>query len=173
MARYCETCQHWSRWRNAGDAFFHLGNCRRLPPIAPEQNIFHVSGERREYTGLGRGLWPVTTTDDWCGEYDAHAKKLRPKRKSRSPDTPDDDDMDGILVAQPEAREPDRCLKCGNTQNVIATPDGRRAPGCVILNCFNMASQELAICDDCNSRYSLTDLLPFIHKAIEQAAGKG
>ena len=60
---------------------------------------------------------------------------------------------------------PVRCLKCGNVQNVTDDADT-----CVILRCFNMASQELAICDDCNRRHTLTDLLPFIHKAIEQAA---
>jgi hypothetical protein len=89
--------------------------------------------------------------------------------------------MEGVIITadgtveQADEREPrddphDRCLKCGTDYQ--AEDADHRAN----LNHFNMAGQEIAICDDCNHAYNLVDprvsdaLLGPIHDAIEQAA---
>jgi hypothetical protein len=48
----CDGCRHW-RW---GDKRRRRGECRRYPPLA---------------RGYGVSVWPVTRSDDGCGEWAA------------------------------------------------------------------------------------------------------
>lgn len=56
----CKTCKYWKPF--VPPERVDEGKCRRYPPIRAE-------GRAYKY-----GLYPVTTEDMWCGEYEmAHA----------------------------------------------------------------------------------------------------
>lgn len=46
----CETCR-----------FYNQGYCKRFPPVIPP-----LGSDGRDYN-----RWPVVSTHEWCGEWDA------------------------------------------------------------------------------------------------------
>jgi hypothetical protein len=55
----CRSCRFWRR-DPASDRGPDWGECRRMPPTLPpieQEKLLHV------------GIWPHTSGDDWCGEW--------------------------------------------------------------------------------------------------------
>ena len=47
----CQQCAHW-----------HAGECRRYPPAS-------IVGPTEEGDDSPLYVWPLTTADEWCGEF--------------------------------------------------------------------------------------------------------
>lgn len=64
----CDDCKFWLKFEteSAKD-----GQCRRMPP----QNVGESTWKQSEYVYIieAETLWPVTTCDDWCGEFKTKA----------------------------------------------------------------------------------------------------
>ena len=54
----CEKCRFWDE--RAADGF-----CRRNPPIIDPKEDLETVGTPDYFTGM----WPMTLSDDWCGEW--------------------------------------------------------------------------------------------------------
>ncbi len=58
----CGTCQFW----HTTDAAVGNQTCRRFPPFVVSEMFKHQPLPAPE-----AGVWPVTSYDDWCGEWAA------------------------------------------------------------------------------------------------------
>lgn len=56
QTKTCQSCQHWNA-TNSGK-----GECRRR---APQAVVFNVADEVKF-----ESRFPVTSSDDWCGDFD-------------------------------------------------------------------------------------------------------
>jgi hypothetical protein len=54
----CKTCKWWDWERH--DGIYVPAKCRRFPPVKM----------RDDEPRIGRGIWPLTTEFDWCGEHE-------------------------------------------------------------------------------------------------------
>jgi hypothetical protein len=71
----CSLCRFWLNWDSE---MTNLGECHRFPP--------RVSAQAGDEAGDG-GRWPLTSPDDWCGEFQ------RPRQRGAdapSPSAPGD-----------------------------------------------------------------------------------
>jgi hypothetical protein len=80
----CENCQFWSLLVSVREDSYGkpMGNCRRLPP-SPSLGAWHYEVLKALYEVVEPGVepdagwpfeaqqcsWPVTTQNDWCGEF--------------------------------------------------------------------------------------------------------
>lgn len=63
----CETCRWWADMRT--DTRTHpAGVCRRYPPM-PVTTEFAWRGATYMEADRAHGVWPITDTDDECGEH--------------------------------------------------------------------------------------------------------
>jgi hypothetical protein len=75
MQECCGTCLFWLEIESddTNKTGLRIGSCRRYPPTitaTPEQQ----KDELRFYgpvDGVRGGVFPLTETDTWCGEYEA------------------------------------------------------------------------------------------------------
>ncbi len=64
----CGTCRFWRKRHSQTDAD-DWGECRRMPPTLPE-----IGDEKLVIAGI----WPCTTSADWCGEWESSATIVSP-----------------------------------------------------------------------------------------------
>lgn len=57
----CEECRYFAK-----DSVL-LGECRFSPPVIAGAGDVEDYGPR--YSGLGYGIWPRVSRDDWCSEW--------------------------------------------------------------------------------------------------------
>jgi hypothetical protein len=63
MRDRCETCRFWKKPWSEKD---HEGGCRRFPPVATAYQSGGFMGGEQRLT-----IWPQTSSQAWCGEYQA------------------------------------------------------------------------------------------------------
>jgi hypothetical protein len=59
--RACGTCEFAAELFDPDPEDANVRECRRRPP-APQRDLFPDCDPLR-------GVWPLVTLDDWCGEY--------------------------------------------------------------------------------------------------------
>lgn len=75
IKRICENCAHWDA-ANITDT--ETAECRRRPPVIVAHRIEVQEFERRSEFLYDASAFPVTSAQDWCGEFqefDTHERE--------------------------------------------------------------------------------------------------
>jgi hypothetical protein len=65
----CEDCKWWQLAEQRVGAWFELGWCKRNPPTMTIGQCFPDNRWDGDGHPWGRGIFPLTDRDDWCGEF--------------------------------------------------------------------------------------------------------
>ena len=77
MENWCENCRFWN---DTSDDENDRGQCRRRPPIVNDVVLRELSEpEGSAYDEIKFPIawhWPITCSDDWCGEFQRDFDKI-------------------------------------------------------------------------------------------------
>jgi hypothetical protein len=82
----CDTCRFWRNWDSE---MTNLGECHRFPPRMATVHQKDAEGETAATIRPADGGWPLTSPDDWCGEFQPKATRAAANvpASQRLPDT--------------------------------------------------------------------------------------
>lgn len=66
----CENCKFWDNTESENNQLECEGICRiKSPHFMLSQISFYVDKSDWDYRTTHQGCWPITSSDDWCGEF--------------------------------------------------------------------------------------------------------
>ena len=78
---HCSECRFWLNWDSE---MTNLGECHRFPPRMLAVQRPDAEGESAATVRPNDGGWPLTSPDDWCGEFQRPSPRAGESRPASS-----------------------------------------------------------------------------------------